>query len=438
MTDRLVIRVGARSSHLSRAQVQEISNALYPFHPGVSFEPIWVATSGDLDKKTSLRTLDKTNFFTKEIDELLLNGQCRIGIHSAKDLPEPLPAGLTIVALTKGLDPSDSLVMRQGQTLETLPKGAIIATSSDRREEIVKAIRPDLRIVDLRGTIQERLAKIDQGEVDGIVVAECALIRLGLTYLNRFKLPGETAKYQGQLAIVARSDDEEMVKIFRCLDSRRPIANLLYLGLNPDTSLKQRFNVIHYPVIHIEPFPFDKPDIRHMFIHLNSFTHILFTSQSAVSIFFNYLSKYYGDSGILSGKRILAIGQSTAKSLKGHGVTLAAIASEESSEGILKLLDKENLQEANVLWPHSALSRPIIADYFKTHDLTLTECLLYTTHPQKLEPVPSIADVDEIVFTSPSTVDAFLSIYGTFPKNKTLSCIGPITQEYLDNLYTAS
>lgn len=208
------ISIGARSSPLSRAQLEEVEEEIRFHHPHLIFDPVWVKTAGDLDKKTSLRTLGKSDFFTRELDQMLLEGEIRIAIHSAKDLPEPLKEGIAMAALTRGVDPKDSLVFRPKESLETLPKGALIATSSERREEAVKELRDDLRFVDLRGTIGERLAKLDKDEADGVVVAEAAILRLKLTHLNRIFLPGETALHQGRLAILSRSGDEEMKTLF--------------------------------------------------------------------------------------------------------------------------------------------------------------------------------------------------------------------------------
>jgi hydroxymethylbilane synthase len=211
----LEIKVGARSSPLSRKQVEEVYAELKALHPHILFCPIYVETLGDRDKKSSLRLLDKTDFFTREIDHLLLKGGCRIAIHSAKDLPNPLPLGLTLAALTKGVDPADSLVLRPRETLP--PYGGIVATSSERREASVKHLFPYVRFVDIRGTIQERLALLDQKEVDGVVIAEAALIRLGLTNLNRLRLPGESAHHQGRLAVIVRQDDHAMLALFKGL-----------------------------------------------------------------------------------------------------------------------------------------------------------------------------------------------------------------------------
>ncbi|MEI8366391.1 MAG: hydroxymethylbilane synthase [Parachlamydiaceae bacterium] len=220
INDMLFISVGSRGSPLAKAQVEEIKDELKAFIPSIDFDCLFVDSTGDQDQVTSLRTLGKTDFFTKEIDELLLSGACRIAIHSAKDLPSPLPDGLSIVALTRGLDPSDTLVLKEGVSVDTLPASPVIATSSERREEAVRLLIPDAVFIDIRGQIRQRLSKLNDGTANGVVLAESALIRLGLTYLNRLKLPGPTTPLQGQLAVMARSDDMEMKELFACIDNR--------------------------------------------------------------------------------------------------------------------------------------------------------------------------------------------------------------------------
>lgn len=215
------IIVGARRSPLSQAQVWEVEKEIKRHRPHIAFAPLFVDTHGDIDQKTSLRSLDKTDFFTKEVDAMLLSGACRIAVHSAKDLPHPLPEGLTIIALTAGVDPSDSLVLKANAALGNLPDRFVVATSSARREDAVRQLVPHATFIDLRGTIGHRLAKLDSGAADGVVVAEAALIRLGLTHLNRATLPGDTVQGQGQLAIMARADDHEMQRLFAVLDSRQ-------------------------------------------------------------------------------------------------------------------------------------------------------------------------------------------------------------------------
>ena len=218
---RIPLKVGARGSALSRAQMQEVLQELRQFHPAIEFDPIWVETSGDKDLKTSLRTLEKTDFFTRQIDALQLLGGCRISIHSAKDLPDPLPKGLVLAALTRGVDPSDMIVLQDHETLQSLPWGAKIGTSSLRREQNINMLRSDLICIDIRGNIQTRLSLLDQRQVDGVVIAEAALIRLQLTQRNRILLPGERAQLQGQLAVLSLENDEEMQTLFRCIDVRK-------------------------------------------------------------------------------------------------------------------------------------------------------------------------------------------------------------------------
>ncbi len=168
---------------------------------------IWVETVGDRDKKTSLRFLEKTDFFTRELDQMVLAGTIEMAIHSAKDLPDPLPQGLSLWVLTAGLDPRDSLVFRRGFAF---PEDGLVATSSSRREGVVRSLYPKAHFVDLRGTIGERLALLEKGVVDGVVVAEAALIRLQLTHLHRQVLPGETALHQGRLALIGKTENRDL------------------------------------------------------------------------------------------------------------------------------------------------------------------------------------------------------------------------------------
>ncbi|MGR3974072.1 MAG: hydroxymethylbilane synthase [Candidatus Rhabdochlamydia sp.] len=209
------ISVGARSSLLSRAQVEEVHRELRQFTPHVTFWAHWITTQGDLDKITSLKQLDNPSFFTDEIDLALREKKIRVAIHSAKDLPNPLPLDFEQVALTQGLTQHDSLVMNHAP----LPYQAKIGTSSLRRELEIKKLREDFIPYDIRGTIEERLLLLDQQELHGVVIAECALIRLNLTHRMRIQLPGVPLPLQGKLAVIARKGDIEMKTLFAPLNS---------------------------------------------------------------------------------------------------------------------------------------------------------------------------------------------------------------------------
>lgn len=195
----------ARDSPLSRAQVEEVYREIL-CHLPITFSTLFIKTQGDREKERSLRGLEKSDFFTRELDELLLEKKADLAVHSAKDLPEPLARGLKIAHLTAGLDPRDALVFRKGEDLSRLPLKARVGTSSNRRDLMLRDLRKDLIPVDIRGTIGERLALMESGEVDALVIAEAALIRLRLTELPRIFLEGESHPLQGKLALVVREE----------------------------------------------------------------------------------------------------------------------------------------------------------------------------------------------------------------------------------------
>lgn len=219
------ITIACRASLLSKAQAHEVEEEIRIFFPSLQFVPTFLFSKGDLDLTSSLRDLEKTDFFTKEIDALVLSQSCQISIHAAKDLPDPLPYGLKMVALTRGVDPSDVLLMKEGESLETLKEGAFIGSSSKRRDQMIRKIRKDLRCIEVRGTIDKRIEALLEGKIEGLVVAKAALIRLQLTHLNYLPLPGETAPLQGKLAVLARAQDQEMEEIFSKIDIRQKCYN---------------------------------------------------------------------------------------------------------------------------------------------------------------------------------------------------------------------
>jgi hydroxymethylbilane synthase len=393
--------VGARASRLSQAQVQEIARLL----PSVTFDVRLVETVGDRDQKTSLRTLDKTNFFTKELDEMLLSGVCRVAIHSAKDLPEPLPQGIVMIALTEGLDASDVLVFNG-----PLPYGAKIGTSCERREKAVKAFRPDLQCVDIRGTIEHRLKVLDEKKLDGLVVAEAALIRLGLQERQRITLEGETASLQGKLAVLAREGDVEMGVLFAPFDIRN--RNVLYLGLDPSQHVCWG-KVTHYPIIRVVPRPFIAMDI-------SSFTHIIFTSKTAVQLF-NYS---------ITNQTLISIGKVTAAHLEVKGIAAHYVAHEETQEGIVALLKDLDLTNSRLLLPRSARARSHLTDYLTERKVAHVVLDLYDTVVADVT-LPDLSCFDEVVFTSPSTVEAFFEKVDLIPSQVRLRAIGPVTTNAL-------
>lgn len=409
------VKIGARGSKLSRRQVEEVLEELGPLCGKVG-EPLWFETMGDRDLKSSLAPLEKTDFFTREIDQAVLEKRCDVGVHSAKDLPDPLPKGLKVVALTQGVDSSDSLVFRDGDTLEGLLYGSVIGSSSERRDRVVKGLRPDLLCKEVRGPVDYRLEALDRGEVDGLVVAEAALIRLGLTRRNRISLPGKSAPLQGQLAVVARAGDEEMAALFRPLDIRKK-KRVLYLG----TEAKE--GMVHMPLIEIVPRDRKDFKLQSVFAHMKSYTHVIFSSQNGVKVF----EKLAGGLQVLEGKKVYAVGKATAACLEKRGVK-TRIAGEETQEGLVHLLALEDLEGAYILLPQSAGARPILAAALRLWGVRHQQVSLYDTRPKTPKEGCELKNFDEVLFSSPSTVEAFRRFFPKLPKGLKLRAIGPITE----------
>ena len=223
------IKIGSRESRLAQVQVQEVlsqAGGLPCPHELLTFK-----TKGDIDKTTPLATNPGDDFFTDTLDEALLKKQIDITVHSAKDLPQKLNEGLKIFALTKASDETDSWV--SPYSLEDLPPNARIGTSSLLRAQHIKILRPDVTLVDIRGTIEDRLDLLRKGRVEGLIVATCALKRLGLEKHIHAILPWEAAPLQGQLAVVGRREDWELEKIFADIDVRRGYGQVFLVGAGP-------------------------------------------------------------------------------------------------------------------------------------------------------------------------------------------------------------
>ena len=222
------IRIGSRGSRLAIVQVNEVLSLL---DKDLKTQSRIFDTHGDKDKTTSLAANVPTDIFTDALDQALIDKEIDIAVHSAKDLPKNLPEGLSIFALTKELDPSDAFVGSVNFT--QLKDGAKIGTSSTLRKEAIKQLNPNVECVAIRGTIQERIEKAENGEYDGIIVATCALKRLGLEDKIKNIMPYESIALQGQLAVVGRSDDVELVELFAAIDARKNYGTVTLVGAGP-------------------------------------------------------------------------------------------------------------------------------------------------------------------------------------------------------------
>lgn len=215
------LRLATRGSALALAQSRWVAAELMRLHPGMAVDLRTVRTTGDRVQGAPLHQVGGKGLFTKEIEEALLADEADLAVHSLKDLPGELPEGLTVGAFTASEDPRDVLVARAGFTLDRLPEGARVGTSSLRRIAQLRAHRPDLAFGPLRGNIDTRLRKLVDEEWDAIVLAGAGLTRLGLAERITEWLPTSIclpAAGQGMLAIETRAEDAQTAALVAALD----------------------------------------------------------------------------------------------------------------------------------------------------------------------------------------------------------------------------
>jgi uroporphyrinogen III methyltransferase/synthase len=656
-----LIKVISRQSPLALLQVKEV----FGFFPDINYDLIKLESYGDKNKQISLLNNPPADIFTRELDEALLSNEADIAIHSAKDLPYPIPDGLEVIALFDAFDQTDSLVSRQNLTLRSLPTGARIGTSSPTRKKELLAIRPDVEVVSIRGTIEERIAQVDSGYIDALIVATCALKRLGLEQRIAEVLPFETHPLQGNLAIVARENRTDLKALFAKKDIRhaygkvtlvgfgpgnpdlltiggnkaleqadiilhddlieqdflqkykaekvyvgkrkdrhsfeqgdinrlmldaaragkqvvrlkggdpmvfahggeeieylqsnfvevsvipgvssgiavssltkvplthRGIASsvafvtghsqnvklpnadtvVIYMGgsniqqtaakaitdgRNPNTPVmlvysvsrpdQQEFfstlvelsenetkyptpviivvgdvvklrnnaeqalvkpnylitgtqkehyehigNVIHQPLINIEAIWPNKP-LENEINRLEDYDWLFFTSRYTVNFFFEALEKLGKDARVLAGLRIASVGRITSQELKLHGIIPEIQAREESSVGLLKDFEANNIPIGKVFIPRSNIGLPVLPEGLRKMGWEATMVSVYhNTYPKNLKPL-DLSTIPNIVFSSPSCVTNFLRLYGKFPEGKNYIFRGKETEKRFVNL----
>lgn len=205
------IRVIARGSRLSRLQVEEV----FKNFPELAYEIKYLESYGDKNQQISLLNGEApADIFTRELDDAIRQGDADIAIHSAKDLPYPLPEDIEVIALFPAFDTTDSLVSRGHKKLAELPAGSIIGTSSPLRKKGLNELRPDLTIKGIRGCIEERVQQVKDGKYDAAIVATCALKRLGMEDKIAEVLPFPTHPLQGFLAITAKKGSQALQQAF--------------------------------------------------------------------------------------------------------------------------------------------------------------------------------------------------------------------------------
>ncbi|MCM3874738.1 MAG: hydroxymethylbilane synthase [Pyrinomonadaceae bacterium] len=218
-----ILVIGSRGSKLALWQAKWTQSLICRLHPEVSAEIEIIKTSGDM-KTEPLSVIGGKGVFTKELEDALLAGRIDLAVHSLKDLPTNLPDRLTIAAICEREDARDALVLTQGRSLRSmndLPPNAVVGTSSPRRLAQLKYLRRDIVSKDLRGNVDTRLRKLDEGQYDALILAAAGLRRLGLE--SRISSPIETdemlpAVGQGALGVETRADDHSTIALVRSLN----------------------------------------------------------------------------------------------------------------------------------------------------------------------------------------------------------------------------
>ncbi|MBK5967627.1 MULTISPECIES: hydroxymethylbilane synthase [Thiorhodovibrio] len=208
MTDTL--KIATRKSPLAMWQAEHVAAALGRLHPELEVEIVGMTTRGDKILDAPLAKVGGKGLFVKELEQGMLEGTADIAVHSMKDVPVGFPDGLHLAAILERENPHDAFVSNRFASIDELPQGACVGTSSLRRQCQLAARRPDLRIEPLRGNVNTRLAKLDDGAYDAIILAAAGLIRLGFGERIRATLPPEQslpAIGQGAIGIECRSDD---------------------------------------------------------------------------------------------------------------------------------------------------------------------------------------------------------------------------------------
>jgi hydroxymethylbilane synthase len=204
------IRIGTRASELALAQTAWVKAKINEKYPDARIETILIKTSGDRFTETSIRAIGGKGIFTKEIEDALFRDEIDLAVHSMKDLPTELPPGLTVAIVPKREDPRDVLVSVRGMTLNQLSAGAKLATGSLRRTAQILHYRQDLSVMPIRGNVDTRLKKLDEGQFDALVMAAAGLKRIGREQRIAEYISNEiclSAAGQGALGLELRKDD---------------------------------------------------------------------------------------------------------------------------------------------------------------------------------------------------------------------------------------
>jgi len=214
------LKIATRKSPLALWQAEHVKARLEQHHPGLTVELVKMTTKGDQILNSPLSKIGGKGLFIKELEVGMMEGVADIAVHSMKDVPYEIPPGFELGAILKRENPFDAFVSNNFESINDLPQGAKVGTCSMRRIVQIKAIRPDLEILDLRGNVNTRLKKLDDGEYDAIILACAGLIRLGFEDRIKQQITAEQslpAVGQGAVGIEIRENDQDILKLIEPL-----------------------------------------------------------------------------------------------------------------------------------------------------------------------------------------------------------------------------
>ena len=224
MSSRKTITIATRKSALAMWQAHYVQDQLRALFPDLAVKLLPMSTQGDRILDAPLAKIGGKGLFIKELEIAMQNGEADIAVHSMKDVPVAFPDGFGLHAICERENPFDAFVSNQFNHIDDLPQGAIVGTSSLRRQCQLKRYRPDLVIKDLRGNVNTRLSKLDNGDYDAIILAAAGLIRLDMQTRIKHELPPEIslpAVGQGAVGIECRNDDETLITILKALQDEQ-------------------------------------------------------------------------------------------------------------------------------------------------------------------------------------------------------------------------
>ncbi|CDN14775.1 Porphobilinogen deaminase [Richelia intracellularis] len=218
------VRIGSRKSQLALVQTHWVREELQKSFPDINFEVHTMSTQGDKILDVALAKIGDKGLFTKELELGMINQEIDFAVHSLKDLPTNLPEGLALAAITERENPADALVVHEkykDRQIDTLPEGAVIGTSSLRRLAQLRYKYPHFTFKDVRGNLNTRMAKLDAGEYDALILAVAGLERLGMSVRIHQAIPSEVSLHavgQGALGIECRGDDTELISLLKAIE----------------------------------------------------------------------------------------------------------------------------------------------------------------------------------------------------------------------------